>query len=83
MRRLFAAMPSAVDNAVCRAFEKVGVTTPQLLLEDFRHFFTRQMFGDGEIDGILEFASVFKLLFRFSWMHIVEYKTLEGPKQIV
>lgn len=50
-RRLFKAMVTAVDNAICRVYADVGITGGHKLLEDFRHFFTHQMFGDEEKDG--------------------------------
>eukprot|EP00435_Cladocopium_sp_Y103_P060099 s485_g21.t2 len=53
MRRLFKAMVTAVDDAICRVYADVGgaaITGSHKLLEDFRHFFTRQMFGE-EKDG--------------------------------
>ncbi|CAL1147537.1 unnamed protein product [Cladocopium goreaui] len=53
-QRLFKAMVTAVDNAICRVYADVGITGGHKLLEDFRHFFTRQMFGDEEKDGNTE-----------------------------
>jgi len=41
-------------QAICRVYADVGITGGHKLLEDFRHFFTRQTFGDEEKDGNTE-----------------------------